>query len=384
MLLLEHDAKELAREQGIPVPAGVFVDSRSADGAHFPGGGAWVVKSQVDVGGRGKAGGIGFASSKEDIAAFVHQHADAAIRGHKVAGFRVEEKIAFAYEVYLGFMVDAAQRGVRVLLSAQGGVDVEAHAQHGDAMLTALAMPDEASLVAAATPLVVQLPPELRAPIGEAVAALARVFLHFDATLLEVNPLFVRADGSWVAGDMKLSLDENALERHPELERVVLSRPSVYREAVFKLEQGFDYVEIDSRGQVGLLTTGAGLSMMLIDEMLQAGLHPYNFCDVRTGLLRGVPTRLIEVLKQFARGGDIAVVLVNIFAGITDLDEFARLLLEALDAVPEVKVPVVARLIGNNLEAATRRIAQSGRAITVETDLDKALRLAVARAGVVA
>ena len=116
--------------------------------------------------------------------------------------------------------------------------------------------------------------------------------------------------------------------------------------------------------------------------MLQAGRRPYNFCDVRTGQLRGSPARLIEVLKQFTQGPEISVVLVNVFAGITDLDEFAQLLLEALDAVLEIKVPVVARLIGNNFEAARLRIEQSGRPITVEMDLDKALKLAIEQAGV--
>jgi succinyl-CoA synthetase beta subunit len=124
--------------------------------------------------------------------------------------------------------------------------------------------------------------------------------------------------------------------------------------------------------------------MMLIDEMLQAGRHPFNFCDVRTGLLRGSPTRLIEVLKQFARGPNISVVLVNIFAGITDLGEFAQLLLQALDAVPEITVPIVARLIGNNFAAAKTLIEQTGRPITVEVDLDQALKLAIGQAGVTA
>jgi succinyl-CoA synthetase beta subunit len=229
-----------------------------------------------------------------------------------------------------------------------------------------------------------KLPDELQQPFAAAIVSLAAEFIALDATLLEVNPLFVLADGTWIAGDMKLALDENAFPRQPELERVVRSRPTVYREANFKLDHDFDYVEIDREGQIGLLTTGAGLSMMLIDEMLQAGRRPFNFCDVRTGLLRGSPTRLIEVLKQFAHGPNISVVLVNIFAGITDLGEFAQLLLQALDAVPEITVPIVARLIGNNFAAAKALIEQTGRPITVEVDLDQALKLAIGHAGVTA
>lgn len=384
MLLLEHDAKELARGLGIPVPAGVFVDAPSIDTLCLDGAGPWVVKAQVRAGGRGKAGGVGFAATPKDVAAFVRTHAGTTIKGQPVAGFRVEQKVDFVHELYLSFMVDAAQRGIRVLVSAQGGVDVEEHAHQADAMLTTVAAPDTASLVAAASELLEKLPHALQLPLAPAVAALAAAFIDFDATLLEVNPLFVLADGRWIAGDMKLALDENALPRQAELERTVRARPDVYREANFKLEHDFDYVEIDCHGQVGLLTTGAGLSMMLIDEMLQAGRRPFNFCDVRTGLLRGSPTRLIEVLRQFTRGPEISVVLVNIFAGITDLGEFAQLLLQALDAVPEIRVPIVARLIGNNFEAAKTLIEQSGRPITVEMDLDKALKLAIGHAGVAA
>lgn len=377
MLLLEHDAKELARSRGVPIPSGIFVEPRMQSPVTPPGNGPWVVKAQVAVGGRGKAGGVGFATTPDDVVAFMRAHGDMPIKGRRIEGFRVEQKIDFVREVYLGFMVDAGERGIRILLSADGGVDVEDHAT---AMLTAVAAPDVTSLIAAASALVAALPGELQGPLSEAVAALADVFIAFDATLLEVNPLFVLADGSWIAGDMKLALDENAFPRQPALERVVRARPEAYRESLFKLDHDFDYVGIDPQGQVGMLTTGAGLSMMLIDEMLQAGRRPFNFCDVRTGLLRGSPVRLIEVLKQFAEGPAISVVLVNIFAGITDLDEFARLLLAALDAVPEVDVPIVARLIGNNFEAARRTIAESGRHIEVEMDLDKALKRVIEKA----
>lgn len=384
MLLLEHDAKELVQAMGIPIPAGMFVDSGSVQSLSLDGQGLWVVKAQVGVGGRGKAGGIGFAASVAEAADFIRTHADATIKGHRVAGFRVERKVDFVHELYLSFMVDAAARGIRVMLSTQGGVDIEAHAQHADAMLSAIAPPNEAAVIAAAKALLEKLPSALRPALGEATEKLARAFFKFDATLLEVNPLFVLADGSWTAGDMKLAIDESALPRQSELEQVVRSRPDAYRESNFKLDHDFDYVGIDAHGQVGLLTTGAGLSMMLIDEMLQAGRRPFNFCDVRTGQLRGSPARLIEVLQQFTRGPDIAVVLVNVFAGITDLGEFAQLLLAALDAVPAIRVPVVARLIGNNFDTARQLIEQSGRSIVVELDLDKALQKAIDLAGVAA
>ena len=123
--------------------------------------------------------------------------------------------------------------------------------------------------------------------------------------------------------------------------------------------------------------------MMLIDEITAHGGKPLNFCDIRTGLLRGDPTRLIKVLGWIGER-DVKVLLVNIFAGITDLGEFAQLLLQALDAVPEITVPIVARLIGNNFAAAKTLIEQTGRPITVEVDLDQALKLAIGQAGVTA
>src|SRR6201996_5784040 len=249
LLLLEHDAKELVHPLGIPIPPGVFVDSKTVDSQALDDG-AWVVKAQVGVGGRGKAGGIGFATSAAEAADFIRKHADATIKGHRVAGFRIERKVDFTHEVYLSFMVDAAARGVRVLLSVQGGVDVEAHAQHADAMLSVVAAPDPVSLVAAAKTLLRELPSDLQTSLADAIEKLARAFLRLDATLLEVNPLFVLADGSWIAGDMKLGVDESALPRQPELEQTIRARPEAYRESNFKLEHDFDYVGIDAHGQV--------------------------------------------------------------------------------------------------------------------------------------
>jgi succinyl-CoA synthetase beta subunit len=128
---------------------------------------------------------------------------------------------------------------------------------------------------------------------------------------------------------------------------------------------------VDPEGTIGLLTTGAGLSMMLIDELRAAGMKPYNFLDIRTGGLRGETTRLTQVLTWIGAGKNVKVLLVNIFAGITDLGEFARLLVEAIAAVPRLKVPVVARLVGNGLPAAREVLAAAG--IALHTDLDEAL-----------
>jgi hypothetical protein len=131
-------------------------------------------------------------------------------------------------------------------------------------------------------------------------------------------------------------------------------------------------------GEIGLITTGAGLSMQLIDELVSQGRKPLNFCDIRSGQFRGDPARLIAVMRWMAARPRVGVVLVNIFAGITDLGEFARLLVQAAALVPELRVPIIARLIGRNLDAAKRVLSESGLAVTVEPDLERAVELTVA------
>ncbi|HYH43756.1 MAG TPA: hypothetical protein VD867_17440, partial [Burkholderiales bacterium] len=196
-------------------------------------------------------------------------------------------------------------------------------------------------------------------------------FLDREAVMVEINPLFVRADGTWVAGDAKVVTDDNALERQPQLRALVAQRSAVYPEVALKLDHGFDYVVVDPEGEIGLLTTGAGLSMMLIDELRGAGLKPFNFLDIRTGGLRGETTRLVKVLQWIGEAPRVRVVLINIFAGITELGEFSRLLVSAIRQAPALKVPVVARLVGNGLPAAQEVLAEAG--IALHTDLDAAL-----------
>jgi succinyl-CoA synthetase beta subunit len=212
--------------------------------------------------------------------------------------------------------------------------------------------------------------PRARA-VRDAGERLARVFLECEAMLIEINPLFVRADGSWIAGDVKLITDDNALARQRGLRDMLERRGAAYPDVARKHAHGFDYVVVDPDGEIGLLTTGAGLSMMLIDELRAAGLKPYNFLDIRTGGLRGETRRLTQVLQWIAEGRRVRVLLVNIFAGITDLGEFSQLLVAALGAATQLKVPVVARLVGNGLPAARVTLAAAG--IALHTDLDAAL-----------
>ena len=137
-----------------------------------------------------------------------------------------------------------------------------------------------------------------------------------------------------MAGDAKVVVDLNAVERQPRIAALIEARPDIYADANRKLREGFDYVELDPDGEIGLVTTGAGLSMMLIDELTARGMKPLNFCDIRTGQMRGSPARLIRVLEWITSRPSLRAVLVNIFAGITDLAEFGGLLATAMEQTP--------------------------------------------------
>lgn len=369
MYLLEHDAKALLAAYGIPAPAGILLEDVDAMGSATLPERPWIIKGQVPAGGRGKAGIIRKAATRAEAQSHAAAILGSIARGHRVHSVRVEQAVSRAREAYLGLILDAAAAQVRVIVSARGGMEVEQVAR--DELCTAAGPADAALLAARATSLAAALPHEVRSAVSAAGECAARAFVDLEALLLEINPLFVFEDGSWLAGDAKLVTDDNALGRQPSVRALLQRRAGAYPDTSLKLQHGFDFVVVDSAGEIGLLTTGAGLSMMLIDELREAGLAPYNFLDIRTGGLRGETTRLVQVLNWIAEGRNIRVLLVNIFAGITDLSEFSRLLVAALDAVPRLKVPVVARLVGNGLPAAREVLAAAG--IALHTDLDAAL-----------
>jgi succinyl-CoA synthetase beta subunit len=374
MLLLEHDGKQMLEIRGIPVAPGVLVRNATAcDAAALPPG-PWVVKAQVPVGGRGKAGGIRMADTQADVAAHVDALAGIRIRGHAVRECRVEQRIAGGREAYLSLMVDPVDAGVRLMMSASGGVDIESLARQPGALLAAAVPPEAAAVERAARGMAGELDGSCRIALLEAARQLAAAFFDMEALLLEVNPLFVRDDGSWIVGDAKIILDDNALARHDDLSALVHARACAYPETAFKLAEDFDYVDLDPHGEVGLVTTGAGLSMMLVDQMSEAGLRAFNFLDIRTGQMRGDPRRLLRVFERMQQGPDIKVLLVNVFAGITHLGEFARLLVHALTHTPALRdLPVVARLVGNGQSEACDILGQAGMAIYLEEDLEDAL-----------
>ena len=376
-MLLEHDAKALLAASGVPVPEGILAESPDAEVA-FPG--PWIVKAQVPAGGRGKAGGIVAVETPAALRAALERLIGSTLKGHSVRGCRVEQAVGQAVEAYFSCMVDPASGRIRVMAAAEGGVDIEDPSRR-DLLLSELAEPTPEAVTGAAAALADRLADPPAAAIREAAAVLASCFFELEALLLEINPLFIRPDGSWLAGDAKLVVDENAIPRRPALAALVERRAAAYPEVALKLAQGFDFVELDPHGTIGLVTTGAGLSMQLVDELVQRGCKPVNFCDIRTGQFRGDPARLIQVFRWIAAHRSVRAVLINFFAGSTHLGELSTLLLRALAEVPELAVPITARLIGNGLAEAQATIAAAGNPIAIETDLDRAVDLVIAAAG---
>ena len=369
MYLLEHDAKQLLAARGIPVPAGSLIEHAGTVNAAALPPGPWMVKGQIAAGGRGKGGLIRSAETLDELMGHVRALLGSTAGGRAVESVRVEQQVTNAREAYIGLLLDAAAGGVRVVLSEKGGMDIE-HVSR-DFIHSELSEPDAQSIAAGVRRLAQKLPADIGLPSREAGERLARAFLELEALLIEINPLFVLDGGRWLAGDAKVVTDDNALPRQQELESLLQTRAGAYPDVARKHEHGFDYVVVDPAGEIGLLTTGAGLSMMLIDELRAAGLKPYNFLDIRTGGLRGETRRLTQVLEWIGEGKNVKVLLVNIFAGITDLGEFARLLVDAIAAVPQLKAPVVARLVGTNLESARDTLAAAR--IRLHTDLDAAI-----------
>ena len=368
MYLLEHDAKELLAAHGIPVPDGRLVSRDETIDRRVLPPGPWVVKGQIAAGGRGKAGIIKRAQTLREVTDHLDAILGAAVKGPTVEAVRIEQQVNAAREIYVGFLLDAGRGGVRAILSASGGMEIE-QVPH-DQIHMEVVSPDAPALAASVDRLSARLPAEVSAAAREAGHKLARVFFDLEAMLVEVNPLFVLGNGRWIAGDARIVTDDNALPRQKELEALVRTRAAAYPDVARKHEHGFDYVEVDADGEIGLLTTGAGLSMMLIDELRTMGLKPYNFLDIRTGGLRGETKRLTQVLQWIGHGKKVKVLLVNIFAGITDLGEFSQLLVKALGAA-QLKTPVVARLVGNGLPVAREVLAAAG--ISLHIDLDAAI-----------
>ncbi len=363
MDLLEYQGKELFARHGLPVPEGghaATVDAavEAAEKHGYP----VAVKAQVLIGGRGKAGGIKIAQDASEA----REHADA-ILGMDITGphgegpFKVHELWVEAgsqieAEFYASVILDRSAKKLMVMLSRMGGMDVEAIAESDpDALvkehvdpLAGLGLDQAAAIVAKA-----QIPAEAADQVAPILVKLVEAAIAEDATLIEVNPLILNADGKVVLLDAKVTIDGNAIYRHPELEGLEASEDQDEQEKMAK-ERGLTYVSLD--GNIGILGNGAGLCMSTLDVVAQAGGAPANFLDAGGG---SKAEAIIDALEVITSNPEVKAILFNIFGGITRCDEVAKGIIEATRKIG-LELPLVVRLDGTNSEEGLALLGEAG------------------------
>jgi succinyl-CoA synthetase beta subunit len=370
--LHEYQAKALLIRAGIPVPPGHLAltpDDVAVFAKEF--GAPVAVKAQVHVGGRGKAGGIKLAKSPDEARDAAKAILGMDIKGLRVEKVYVEKAVKVRSELYLGVTVDRDRRRPVVMLSTVGGMDIEeVAASHPEKI--ARGWPDVrlGLLPFEARRLCFEagVAKEQVAEVAQVAERLFSVFTSTDATLLEINPLFIQDDGTVIAGDAKLDVDDNALFRQKELAgwKEVAEAEQLEERA---RELGFSYVQLD--GDVGIIGNGAGLVMGTLDAVRNAGGRAANFLDVGGGAKAAVVKAALEIVLSNPK---VRSVLINIFGGITRGDEVAHGILEAIAAHPP-QVPLVIRLSGTEAEAG-RRILE-GAPLASRATMDEAAAEAV-------
>jgi succinyl-CoA synthetase beta subunit len=385
MDLLEYQGKQLFAAHGIAVPSGEVASTvdeavAAAERIGFP----CAIKAQVLIGGRGKAGGIKIAADAEEA----REHAGAIlgmdIRGPRGEGpFRVERVWVeagseIAAEHYASVILDRGEKKLLAMVSARGGMDIEAVAEEDPAALVKEHIdPTRPFTAATARPIVdaAGLDEDVREEAAEVLAKLAEAALAEDATLIEVNPLIVTGDREIVALDAKVTIDGNALYRHEELAEIDAESIDDPQEAMAR-EKGLTYVKLD--GNVGILANGAGLCMSTLDVVAQAGGAPANFLDAGGG---SKAEAIVDALTVITSDEKVTAILFNIFGGITRCDEIAKGIVEA-SAQLDLKVPLVVRLDGTNSEEGLAILADAGLAnLHQETTMLGAARKVVELAG---
>ncbi len=381
MDLLEHQGKALFAAAGLPVlPADVAVTPEDAARLAAVVGLPAAVKAQARTGGRGKAGGIRICRSAGEVEAAAAEILAMTIRGKPVVSVLVEQAVEVAREMYLAIVSSRALRGPLLVFAREGGVDIEALAKRDPGAivrspidpLLGICDYQVRDVVAAAA-----LDPEgpgaadARKALGAVVRALWTFYRDRDATLAEVNPLVLTKAGEVVCLDSKVTVDDNALFRQPDL---TPDEPADEREAKAR-RAGLAFVALE--GDIGVIGNGAGLVMSTIDQIAAAGGSAADFCDIGGGARADV---VVAALDAIFAGPPVAAVLVSVFGGITRCDEVARGLIEALDATG-VDAPVVVRLDGNAAEEGRAVLAEARLAgVTVAGSAGEAVRLAVAAA----
>ena len=375
MNLHEYQSKRIFGQHGIPVPQGEVATTPAAvRDIAVRMGTPVVVKAQVLVGGRGKAGGIKVARSADEAEQRADQILGMQIKGLTVKRVLVDPAADIGKEIYLGAVLDRSGRRVVLMASSEGGVDIEEVAAKTPEKIVKVAVhpflglrEHQARLLADG----IGLPREHAKEFIRIAQALYKTFLAVDGSLAEINPLVITGDGRLLALDGKISVDDNALFRHPELAelRDVDEEQSSEREAN---RYGLTYINLD--GEIGCMVNGAGLAMATMDIIKYFGGEPANFLDIGGGAQSDKVAAALRIILSDRR---VKAVLINIFGGITRCDEVARGVLEAIGTL-DVRVPFVVRLVGTNEEEGRRILAEAN--LITGTSLADAAQKAVAAA----
>jgi len=373
--LHEYQAREILRRYGIPVPDGdVATTPDEARAIAQRLGGRVVVKAQVHAGGRGKAGGVKLAKDPTEAAAHARQILGMTIKGLAVRKVLVVPAADIASESYVGMIVDRGSQRPVLMVSAAGGVDIEAVAAETPTQIQRLAVDPRYGLLPHQA---LGLALKLYRDVAQARAAadimqrLYTAFYAVGASLAEINPLATTPDGKVVALDAKIVVDDNELERRPEI--AALRDPE--GEAASELaarEAGLSFIKLD--GTVGCCVNGAGLAMATMDLVKYYGGEPANFLDIGGS---SNPQKVVAALRIITADPSVRAILFNIFGGITRCDDVANGIVEATRLLP-LKVPMVIRLTGTNEREAIVILTRAG--YTALTDMDEAVKQAVARA----
>lgn len=373
MKLHEYQSKQIFARYGIPIPRGrVAATAQEAYQIAEELSGRVVIKSQVLVGGRGKAGGIRLANTPKEAEDLATQILGMEIKGLPVRKVLVDEAARIEKEIYLGITNDRAARKPVMMASAAGGVDIEEVARETPEKIVSIHIDPLLGLrdyQARDIALGIDLPREHWKSFVQIARGLWEAYIACDANLAEINPLVITADGRLLAVDGKMVLDDNALYRHPDLAEM----RDLDAEAQSEIEArkyGLSFIKLD--GNIGCMVNGAGLAMTTMDIIKLFGGEPANFLDIGGG---AGADKVAAALRIILSDPNVKAVLFNIFGGITRGDEVARGILTALDEI-KTNVPMVIRLVGTNAEEG-RQILANANMITAST-LAEAAQKAVA------
>lgn len=349
MRLLEHEAKAILKAGKIPVPKSIlFLPTAKTPAAFFP----IVLKSQVPVGGRGKAGGVIVVDHQNELQSTLKRLFSLAIKNHQPHSILGEEKLAIKKELYLSLFVDRDKSAICLMAHKGGGVDVEAHSASEFLTLTL----DNTSLKDCAA----QLAGYLGYPVASISPLLKNLYTTFvknDATLLEVNPLVVTEKDNFVCGDCKMELDNAAAFRHPEWQ---------FEDS----PQDANFVSLNPNGTIATIANGAGLAMATVDSVAANGMLPANFLDIGGGANTESVLNAFRKINEFP---NIKAIVINIFAGITRCDEVAKAVIQAKKQLASLP-PLFIRLAGTNFEEAVALLAAED--ITTLASLEECLKAA--------